>query len=74
MSHQPTIIRTYIVCLDCEHKHTSEEKLPRRWGRMRCVKCDGLVCLDHQFDEVIREIESCPELDERLDLVLSESR
>jgi len=48
----PGTLFEVMVCSDCETTYTTDDTHIRHESRVLCIKCEGLLVLLHQYDEM----------------------
>lgn len=65
---RPGTIFEPMICMDCETTFTTDDTHIRWGSRVHCVKCEGRLCLLHQYEADRDELDS--RLTETLETVL----
>ena len=52
-----TIFET-MVCMDCETTYTTDDTHTRLGAKVLCIKCEGMLCLLHQYEADREELDS----------------
>lgn len=55
---RPGTVFEPMICLDCETTYTTDDTHIRLGAKVLCAKCNGMLCLLHQYEADREELDS----------------